>query len=142
MWIQTQSRHAAGIACGQIHQPGLPAFGKCRRSFVDRVGVVAELFMKLRILTYRIQPFGARSVALRDEIHFDRPYDIVRQVGVLSVQRLAADDYELLFARDPAGSPQNMINLLLLHSACSRLRATAYRRRAATGAFGWSARPC
>jgi len=31
------------------------------------------------------------------------------------VQRLAADDHKLLFARDPAGGSQDVIKLLLLH---------------------------
>ncbi|HZF23062.1 MAG TPA: hypothetical protein VE030_06300 [Burkholderiales bacterium] len=43
--------------------------------------------MELGILTYDVQPFGARSVALGYQIDFSRSYDVIGEVGMLSVQR-------------------------------------------------------
>src|ERR1700729_253637 len=79
-------------------------------------------------------------MALRYEVDFHRPQDLIGHIRMLAVQRLAAYDDELLLAGDPAGGSQDVINLLLLHLAGSPLRAAACRRKAAIDATGWSAR--
>ncbi len=56
MWIQTQSPNSIGFSLGQVNQPGLPSFRQHGSTLIDRISVVAELFVKMRILTDGIQP--------------------------------------------------------------------------------------
>jgi hypothetical protein len=71
--------------------------------------------MKRGILTDRVEQLAAIRVAFRDQIHFRREGNFIGQIRILPVKRLAADDDELTLAPYAAGSPQDMINVPLLH---------------------------
>ena len=66
----------------------------------------------------------------RDQIYLKRGEDLVRNIGVFTVERLTTNDDELLCARNAARSAQHMINLLLLHSVFSLPLSEVSRRTA------------
>src|ERR1700732_3112128 len=72
----------------------------------------------------------------RDQIHLKRGVDLVRNIGVLTGERLTTNNDELLFASDAAGSAQHMINLLLLHSVFSLPLSEVIRRMAPIAEVG------
>jgi hypothetical protein len=71
--------------------------------------------VKGREITYDVEPLGAGAFLARDQVNFCGAQDLVRQIRVLTVQRLTSNYYELLVAGDPARRAQHVINLLLLH---------------------------
>ncbi len=86
MWIQTQSPNSVGFSLGQVNQPGLPSFRQHGSTLIYRISVVAELFVKMRILTDGIQPFRFRRVTLGNEIYLEGAEYVVRNIGVFPVQ--------------------------------------------------------
>src|SRR5205807_9933516 len=90
--------------------------------------------MKRRIDPDHVQPGGPISVFRRDQIHLERGQDLVGNVVILTVKRLATNDDELLFASDATGSPQHMIKLMRLHSVFSLPPWRVIRQAAPTGA--------
>ena len=62
-----------------------------------------------------IQPLRASAFLACDQVHFDRLQNVIGKIRVLSVERLAPNNDELLFASDAASSAQHTVNLLLLH---------------------------
>ncbi len=86
MWIQTQSPDSVGFSLGQVNQPRLPSFRQHGSTLIYRIGVVAELFVKMRILTDGIQPFRFRWVAFGNEIYLEGAQYVVRNIGVFPVQ--------------------------------------------------------
>jgi hypothetical protein len=113
--LEAQAFDAVGVSDGQIDQPSLPTFGKRRGTQIDWIGVIPKVLVKWRQMANRIEPFSPGTLFSRDEVDFSRLQNLVSNIGVLSVKRLASNDDELLLASDSAGGTQYMINLLLLH---------------------------
>ena len=112
MGLETQ---AHDIARREVDEPAPPAFGQRSGGFIDRVRVVTESLVKCGVLPDRIQPFRAIRILRCDQVHLDRHRDLVWYIRELAVQRLAADDDELLFAGYLCGSAEYVLNVLLLH---------------------------
>ena len=54
-------------------------------------------------------------MVLRKQINFRGAYYFVGEVRILPMQRLRADDDELLLSRDLARRPQDVVNFPFLH---------------------------
>ncbi len=86
MWVQTQSPNSVCFSLEQVNQPRLPPFRQHGSTLIYRICVVAELFVKMRILTNDIQPFRSRRVTLGNEIDLEGAEYVVGNIGVSPVQ--------------------------------------------------------
>jgi len=107
MRFQAKPSHAIRVSRRQVYESPLPALRQDRGLHVDGI-----------------------RIALGNEINLGGEGDFIGQVRIFPVKRLAADDDDLSLARCAPGSPQDAINVLLLHSGVRSLHAAAARRRA------------
>ena len=74
-----------------------------------------KALVERRVNANDIQPLGSIRVFGRNQIYLERSQNLIGHIREFAVQGLAADDDELLLARDPASGSQSVINLLFLH---------------------------
>ena len=112
MNFKAETRDSAGVLVVNVYQTMTPSVGEKSRINADTVGVITESLVKRRTFANRaVNQIAVRRITQGEDIGFHGDQQLVRGLGKLSENSLAADDDKLRRAGNASGGADDMLKL-------------------------------